>query len=110
MKEIYESTISFHDITNQIFLCDSNYIVHVVTWQKVGSSSIFIRKVHNLNFVGIRQKKTKFYEEYSWFKINNLGVAQCMALKIDNNVEKGFKLKVIKFWGIIDLIFGNYII
>ena len=33
-----------------------------------------------------------------------------MALKIDNNVEKGFKLKVIKFWGIIDLIFGNYII
>ena len=37
----------------------------------------------------------------SWFKFNNLGLALGVALKYYTSVEKGLKLKVKKFWGLI---------
>ena len=37
----------------------------------------------------------------SWFKFNNLGLALGMVLKFDTSVEKGLKLKVRRFWGLI---------
>ena len=37
----------------------------------------------------------------SWFKFNNLGLALGVALKYYTSVEKGLKLKVKKFLGLI---------
>ena len=41
----YDVILSVHDVTNKILLCDSNYIVDVVMWQKFGKSSISMREV-----------------------------------------------------------------
>ena len=41
--------------------------------------------------------KTTFFEGWFWFKFNNLGLAQGMALKFYTRVAKGLKLKVKKF-------------
>ena len=45
--------------------------------------------------------KTNFFEGYSWFQFNNLGLALGMALKFYISVAKGLKLKARKFWGLI---------
>ena len=44
-------------------------------------------------------RKTTFFEGWSWFKFNNLGLAQVKALKFYTSVAKGLKLK--KFWSLI---------
>ena len=46
-------------------------------------------------------RKTTFFNEWSLFKINNLGLALGMTLKLYANVAKGSKLKIGKFWGLI---------
>ena len=46
-------------------------------------------------------RKTAFFEGWSWFKFNNLGLALGMALKFYTSVTKGLKLKVRKFWGLV---------
>ena len=40
-------------------------------------------------------------EEWSWLKLNNLGLALGMALKFYTNVAIGLQLKVRKFLGLI---------
>ena len=42
-----------------------------------------------------------FFEGWSWFKFNNLGLALGMTLKFYTSVAKGLKLKVRKLWGLI---------
>ena len=44
-------------------------------------------------------RKVAFFEEWSWFKLNNLGLALGTNLKFCNSVAKELKLKVRKFWG-----------
>ena len=44
-----------------------------------------------------------FFEGWSWFKLNNLGLALDMALKFYISSAKGFKLKVRRFCGLIGL-------
>ena len=46
-------------------------------------------------------KKIKHFQGYSWFKLNNLGLALSMALKFYTSAAKGLKLKVRKFCGLI---------
>ena len=46
-------------------------------------------------------RKTTFFEWWSWFKFNNLGLAPGSNLKFYNSLSKGLKLKVRKFWGLI---------
>ena len=46
-------------------------------------------------------RKIAFFEEWSWFKSNNLGLALGTNLKFYNSVAKGLKLKVRKFWGLV---------
>ena len=43
-------------------------------------------------------RKTAFFEGWSWFKFNNLGLALGTNLKFYPSVAKGLKLKVRKFW------------
>ena len=40
-----------------------------------------------------------FFEVWSWFKFNNLGLVLGTNLKFWTSVAKGLKLKVRKFWG-----------
>ena len=46
-------------------------------------------------------RKTAFFEELSWFKFNNLGLALDTTLKCYTSLSKGSKLKVRKFWRLI---------
>ena len=46
-------------------------------------------------------RKTTFFEEWSWFKLNNLGLALGTNLAFYTTVAKGLKLKVKKFWRLI---------
>ena len=46
-------------------------------------------------------QKNRFFEGWSWFKFNNLGLALGTNLKFYTSVTKGLKLKVRKFWGLI---------
>ena len=46
-------------------------------------------------------RKTAFFEGWSWFKFDNLGLALGTNLKFYNSVAKELKLKVRKFWGLI---------
>ena len=45
--------------------------------------------------------KTNFFEGCPWFKYNNLGLALGMALEFCTSMNKGLKLKVRKFYGLI---------
>ena len=47
--------------------------------------------------------KTTFFEGWSCFKFDNLGLALGMALKFYINVTKGLKLKTRTFWGLIPI-------
>ena len=61
-------------------------------WSNIGNSSIDMGEVII---------KTSFFEEWSWFKFNDLGLALGIALKFYTSVAKGLKVKVKKFWGLI---------
>ena len=41
----YDIIISVHDVTNKILSRDSNYIIDLVMWPKLGNCSISMRKV-----------------------------------------------------------------
>ena len=51
-------------------------------------------------------RKTNFFKGCSWFKFNNLELAQGMALKIYTSIVKCLKLKARKFWGLIPTFVG----
>ena len=87
----YDVIIFVHDVTNKTLSDDSNYIMDVVMWPKFGNCGISMRKVVK----GFDQKG----KGWSWFKINNLGMALGTNLKFCTSVAKGLKLKVRKFWG-----------
>ena len=46
-------------------------------------------------------RKNAFFEEWSWLKFNNLGLALGTNLRFYTSLSKGLKLKVRKFWGLI---------
>ena len=46
-------------------------------------------------------RKTAFFEGWSWFKFNNLGLALDTNLKFYTSVVKGLKLKFRKFGGLV---------
>ena len=65
--------------------------------QSLVTVAFYLRKVIiTLILYGFDQKKW-FFEWWSWFKFNNLGLALGTNLKFYINVAKGLKLKVWKF-------------
>ena len=64
----------------------------------VGYSGIFIREVIISQIIYGFVQKTDF-EGWSWFNVNNLGLALGMALKFYSSVAKRWKLKVENCWG-----------
>ena len=85
----YDVTIPVNDVINKILSPDSNYIVYLFMWPKLSQPQIY----KNLT------RKTAFFEGWSWFKFNNLGLALGTNLKFYTSVAKGLKLKVRKFLG-----------
>ena len=66
---------------------------------KFGNSSISMREVIITSILTKFDQKKQFFMSGSWFKFNNLGLTQGMALEFCICVEKGLKLKVRKFLG-----------
>ena len=79
----YDVRISVHYVISKIFSRDSNYIIDVVMWPQ------FYKNLTRIN---------TFYEEWSWLKFENLGLALDMALKFYGSVKKRLKLKARRFW------------
>ena len=46
-------------------------------------------------------RKTTFFEGWSWFKFDNLGLTLGTNLKFYTSVAKRLKLKIRRFWGLI---------
>ena len=46
-------------------------------------------------------RKTAFFEGWSWFKFNNLGLALSISLKFYSSVAKKLILKFRKFWELV---------
>ena len=78
--------ISIHDGKIKILSSSSDYVVNVVMWPSFGYSFLWGTSIYW--FV----QKTDF-EGWSWFKVNNLGLALGMDLKFYSSVAKRFKLK-----------------
>ena len=51
-------------------------------------------------------RKNTFFKVWSWLKFNNLGLSLYMVLKFYTSVEKGLKLNVRKFLGLISTFVG----
>ena len=64
---------------------------------KVWYSSISIREFIIPQFYKDVTRKTAFFEGWSWFKFNNLGLALVIAVRLYTSVAKMLKLKVRKF-------------
>ena len=66
-------------------------------WPKFVNSSIYMREANITSILKGFNKKKIFYEGFSWFNFNNLGLELGMALKFDKSVTKELKLKLKKF-------------
>ena len=97
----YDVIIPDYDVTNKILSRESNYNVDAVMWPKFGNCSVLWLKLSQLQFYKDLTWKTAFFEEWSWFKFNNLRMALDMTSKFYTSVAKELKLKVRRFWGLI---------
>ena len=86
----YDVIIPVDEVKNKILSHDSNYIVDVFLWPKFRNSSISMReKLSQPQFYKDLTRKTAFYEGWSWFKFNNLGLAPGKNMKFYTSVQKG---------------------
>ena len=94
----YAVIIYVHDITNKVLSCDSHYLVDVVMSPKFGNSSFSIREVIIISILSGFDQKNCFFEGWSWFKFNNLGLALGTNFKFYISIAERLKLKVRKCW------------
>ena len=92
-NKCYDVIISVDGITNKILSCDQSLV----------TLAFLSEKLSQPQFYKDLTRKTAFFEGWSWFKFNNLGLALGANLKLYTSVEKGSKLKVRKFWGPIPM-------
>ena len=71
--------------------CDQSLVTLAFLWEELSQPQFY----KDLTW------KTTFFEGWSWFKFNNLGIAPGKNLKFYTSVAKGLKLKVRKFWRLI---------
>ena len=93
-KKGYDVIISIHGFTNKFLSLDSNYIIDVVMSPKFGNCSISMRKVIINSILQGFDQKNRFFDGWSRFKFNNLGMALGTNLKFYASVAKVLKLKV----------------
>ena len=68
-----------------------------------GNSSISVREIIKTSIYKDLTRKSAFFNGWSWFKLNNKGLAVGMDLKFYNSLAKGFKLRVRKFLGLTSM-------
>ena len=68
--------------------------------QNLVTLAFLLEKLSQPQFYKDLTKKTAFFQRWSCFKFNNLGLALGTNLKFYTSVAKGLKPKVRKFWGI----------
>ena len=71
--------------------CDQSLVTVAFLWEKLSQPQLY----KDLT------RKTGFFEGWSWFKFNNLGLALGTNLKLYTSVAKVLKLKVRKFGSLI---------
>ena len=74
----------------QMCSCDQSLVTLALLWKKLSQPQ----------FYKDLTRKTAFFEGWSWFKFNNLGLTLGTDLKFYTSVVKGLKLKVRKFLGL----------
>ena len=72
----------------QMCSCDQSLVTVAFLWEKLSQPQ----------FYKDLTRKTTFFERWSWFRFNNLGLSLGMTLKFNTSLSKGLKLKVRKFW------------
>ena len=82
------------------------HMTQIILWtwscdQSLVTLAFVKEKLSEPHFYKDLTRKTTFFEEWSWFKLNNLGLVLVTNLKFYTSLWKGLKLKVRKFWGII---------
>ena len=90
---------SVYVVTNKLLSHGSNYIMDVVMWLKFGNSIICIREVIITSILKGFDQKNRFFDRWSRFKFNNLGLALGTNLKFYTSLSKGLKLKNQKVLG-----------
>ena len=75
----------------QICSCDQRFVTVAFLWEKLSQPQ----------FYKDLTRKNAFFERWSWFRFNNLGLALGTNLKFYTSMAKGLKLKVWKFGGLI---------
>ena len=94
----YDVIIHVDDVTIKILSRDSNYIADMFMWPSLAFLWVNLSQPQfNKDLTRI----TTFFEGWSWFKFNNLGLTLGTTLNFYNSVANGLKLKVRKFWGLI---------
>ena len=73
--------------------CDQSLVTAAFLWEKLSGPQ----------FYKDLTRKTTFFEGWSWFRFNNLGLALGTNLKFYASVAKGLKLKVRTFWGLFPM-------
>ena len=58
-------------------------------WPKFGNFSISVREAIIMSILQEFHQKNHFFERWSWFKFNNLGLALGMTLKFYTSVAEG---------------------
>ena len=71
--------------------CDQSLVILAFLWEKLSQTQ----------FYKDLTRKTTIFDEWSWFRFNNLGLTLGKNLTFFTSVSKGLKLKVRKFWGLI---------
>ena len=92
-SKCYDIIISVHEVTNKILWSDWNYIVNVAMWPKFGNSSISMREFIITSILLGCDQKNCFFERWSWFKFNNLGLAPGISLKFQHQCCTRVKTK-----------------
>ena len=78
-----------NQIILQMWSCDQSLVTVAFLWEKLSQPQ----------FYKDLTRKIPFFEGWSWFKFNNLGLGLGTNLKFSTSVVKRLKLKVRKFRG-----------
>ena len=88
-NKVYDIIIFVDDVTKKLLSRDAHYILDLFMWQKFGNCSISMREVITTSILLGFDQKNRFFEEWSWFKFNNLGLALGANLKFTPVWQKG---------------------
>ena len=93
-NKVYAVILSVFQATNKTWSCDTDYFLDLVMWSNLVPRVFLWEKLWLLQFSKYLTRKTNnFFERWSWFKFNNLGLALDMTFKFYYSVEKKLKRK-----------------